>query len=89
MDNLQKTTALTLCSGVSSLSLIHSFEEYVNWYFVNFDFSMFEPEEIKAVLYEDQPAHYPCIPIKIEDYHVFNVIYLDESLAHQIADSFK
>lgn len=47
---------------------LDSFEEYRKWYLGHHDFSMFNEEEIHALLDEEQPDNYPCTPIIINYY---------------------
>lgn len=65
--------------GVNKHSrVLYSQEDFEKWYRERFDFSMFGEAEVEAVMDEDTPEYYPCIPLLLEG--GYEIVYLGEDL---------
>lgn len=60
------------------IALLHDFDDFRKWYLSSHDFSMFSDEDILAVLDDEAPRSYPCIPLVADEN--FEVIYVSLEL---------
>lgn len=67
MRNFTICNSLTFNQGGDVL-ILNTYSEYKNWYLSRYDLSMFAPDEINALLEDEKPEGYPCIPYITENY---------------------
>jgi hypothetical protein len=59
-------------------------DDFDRWYLSRNDYSCFTKEEIKALLEDEKPSIYPCIPLQQED---DNIIYVGLDLIRHWFDA--
>lgn len=47
---------------IRPFAVMHSFEQFREWFLKQYDFTMFSDEEISNFFDETRPDAYPCIP---------------------------
>lgn len=65
-----------------SIELLTCHGDYEAWYLRHHDFSCFSSKEIKAVLLEDKPQSFPCVPLISDDR--YSIAYLGVDLLEVI-----
>ena len=56
------------------LPVLYSFEDFKKWYLSHYDLSMFSGCDITALLIDEEPDSYPCIPLMLNSYE--SIFYL-------------
>lgn len=67
MKNFTVGNSLTYNSS-GEVMILNTYSEYREWYLSRHDLSIFAPDEIDALLKDEQPDSYPCIPYITENY---------------------
>ncbi len=60
---------IQLATNSNNPVIFTCFEEFREWYLKLYDFSMFSEKDIRDVLQEEKPDHYPCSPLIIDAYY--------------------
>lgn len=60
--------------NMTDVQVLSSFNEFSDWYLSQRDFSMFADRDVQALLQEEKPDYYPCIPLMSDEHH--EVIYI-------------
>ncbi|MCW4783059.1 hypothetical protein [Enterobacter chuandaensis] len=74
-------------SSDASLVVLNSTDDFKKWYLELYDMSMFSDTDIAALLNDEKPQEYPCIPLvfdKSED-----IIYISTELAKCLSGQLK
>ncbi|MFU2317540.1 hypothetical protein [Rahnella sp. PCH160] len=58
----------------TDVQVLSSFDDFSTWYLSHCDFSMFDEQAVRALLDEEKPDFYPCIPLMSDEKH--EVIYI-------------
>lgn len=76
MRNFTIGNSLTFNQGGDVL-ILNTYSEYKDWYLSQYDLSIFNPEEVDALLDDEEPDSYPCIPYITENYDSICYFSLD------------
>ncbi|MCG0457704.1 hypothetical protein L6R44_16655 [Enterobacter cloacae complex sp. ECC445] len=65
--------------------ILHSFDEYKEWYLAAHNLSMFSKVDIDYLIEEEQPERYPCTPLLIDIEHGFFYLNMDNMVIMKLS----
>lgn len=62
----------------AKLIVLNSFDDFKKWYLSFHEFDMFSEAEVSALINEEKPDEYPCIPLFNDD--TMGVVYINNEV---------